>query len=68
MESQLEEKEESTKFNTLPIFQIPNYISCILPGGYYYLHIEKPGEKNMIDNSEKNYVNIFFFLIYNRGM
>ncbi|XP_051157335.1 cilia- and flagella-associated protein 61 isoform X2 [Leptopilina boulardi] len=59
MESRLEEKEESTKFNTLPIFQIPNYISCILPGGYYYLHIEKPGETNMIDNSEKNYGSIY---------
>lgn len=37
------------KFNArsavkLPEFQAPIIISCILPGGYRYLHVRKPGD------------------------
>ncbi|KAL6419679.1 hypothetical protein ACFW04_001261 [Cataglyphis niger] len=39
------EQEEEKVHLTLPIFRKPIVIACILPGGYYYLHMHKPGKK-----------------------
>ncbi|XP_050449649.1 cilia- and flagella-associated protein 61-like [Cataglyphis hispanica] len=39
-----EQKKEKMHL-TLPIFRKPIVIACILPGGYYYLHVHKPGKK-----------------------
>ncbi|XP_033221292.1 cilia- and flagella-associated protein 61-like isoform X2 [Belonocnema kinseyi] len=38
-------KSKSRKLKPLPVYQVPRCISCILPGGFYYLHVHQPGKK-----------------------
>ncbi|XP_029040936.2 cilia- and flagella-associated protein 61-like [Osmia bicornis bicornis] len=35
---------KNKKYLTLPMFRAPHIVACILPGGYRYLHIRKPGK------------------------
>ncbi|XP_034179175.2 cilia- and flagella-associated protein 61 isoform X2 [Osmia lignaria lignaria] len=35
---------KNKKYLILPMFRAPHIVACILPGGYRYLHIRKPGK------------------------